>query len=263
MRRALCFILVCAFGFFAILACLSTAQTQDNDLPDLPQTYQHSGSRGGLVFVGVSVLFSDRQESINNALKDAARKFSFFNSVSGSYSVNEHTGRSIFDDSFISEYQLHYDNDLEKFIEQLEFDPENDIFENNNALFIVARAPSGPVMPLASGHSSGGSRPLWLDSPPVEIGGYSVGIGYSDRHNSHHDTFVKSYEMAVINIIGNKGSYISSETHSYQGASVFDFSESAASEMNVSGTIINFYVIESWTDPLNLSVWTLAIATNE
>ena len=258
VRRALCFLPVCIFVLLIVSACANNAQTQDS----FQQPYVHSGSRGGLVFVGVSANFSDRDESISTALRDAARKFSFYNSVNGSSIIKGQTGGSVFDDKFTSEYQLQYDKDLDKYIEQLEFDPEKDIFENNNALFVVARVPSGPTMPSASGHSYGSSRPLWIDSPPLEIGGYIAGIGHSDRHNSHRDTVVKSYERAVISIIGSLGSHITGETYSYQGASVFDIGQLTATEMTVSGTINNFYIIESWTDPFKLSVWTLAIAIN-
>ena len=257
MRRALCFLPVCICVLLIVSTCAHKEQIQD----DFLQPYVHSGSREALVFVGVSVRFSDREESINAALRDAGRKFSLYNSVHGDSIITGRTGGSVFEDKFTSEYQLQYDKDLDKYIEQLEFDPAKDIFENNNALFVIARVPSGPTMPSASGHSFGGSRPLWIDSPPLEIGGYIAGIGHSDRHNSHRDTVVKSYERAVISIIGSLGSRISSETYSYQGASVFDQGHISATEMTVSGTINNFYVIESWTDPLKLSVWTLAIAS--
>ena len=215
------------------------------------------------MFVGVSGRFSDREESINAALRDAARKFSFYNSVSGNYTMSERTGGSVFDHRFTSDYELHYDTELDKYIEQLEFDPARDIFENNNALFVIARVTSGPTMPSASGHSYENNRPVWVDVPPLVIDGFIAGIGYSDRQSSHRDTVIKSYERAVISIITSMGSRISGEIHSYQDtASAFGAGQSSASEMTVSGTINNFFIIESWTDPVNLSVWTLAIASN-
>jgi hypothetical protein len=148
--------------------------------------------RGGLVFVGVSGKLSKREDSVKAAVEDAARRLSFFYSVSGYSFKRERIGN-----------------------EALDFN----------------------------------------------IDGFVSGVGFSGRLSSHRDTVVKSYERAVIAIIENMGSRVGGEHHTYQNThSAFGFEMVSSNETSASGTLKNFYIIESWTDPANLSVWTLAVA---
>ena len=219
------------------------------------------GMGDGLVFIGVSNRRSNRDEAIQIALEDAARRLSFFDSVWARSVSRDYRGGRALDVSIGSEYVLEYERDLGRYIEELEFDPETDVFENNNAVFVVARKAGGSPMPSARGHSFGNRRPAWVDSPPLEIGGYPAGVGFAVRHADHRDTIIKSYERATVNIIESMAVQISGGQEHFQGTnSVFDFTMSAAGEITASGTLTNFYIIESWTDPANLSVWTLAVA---
>jgi hypothetical protein len=216
---------------------------------------------GVLKFTGVSGKLSSREESIRAALKDAARRLSFFNSVSGCSVIQEQSGSGVFDFSVNSDYWLSYDDELEKYLEQLVFDPLTDVFENNNAIFVTAYIRSDVSLPSFRGHSFGKERPSWIDTPPSEIEGFIAGIGFSSRLSSYGDTVIKSYESAVIGIIENMNTRVMGGQQTYQNnASVFSFYADSSSETSSAGELKNFYIIESWTDPKNLSVWTLAVA---
>ena len=215
-----------------------------------------------LLFIGVSGRRTNKEEAVRLALEDAARRLSFFHLVSAQSVKRDHRGSGAMDVRIESEYQLQYDDELEKFLETLEYNPATDIFENNNAVFVIARTASCVSMPSALGHSFGNRRPSWISSPPAEIDGFITGVGFSGRLSSHRDTIVRSYERAVVSIIENMETHVNGEQEYYQDTtSAFGFSLSSSGEISASGTIKNFYVIESWTDPDNLSVWTLAVAS--
>ncbi|MDR2717645.1 MAG: hypothetical protein LBB89_06230 [Treponema sp.] len=216
---------------------------------------------GELLFIGVSGKLSRREDTIQAALRDAARRLSFFHSVSGYIISWEHIGGKTFDFRIETKYRLQYDNDLEKFVEALEFNPHTDIFEHNNALFVITHIKSDIPMPRFRGHSFRNERPRWIDTPPAEIEGFIAGTGLSSRLSSHSDTVIKSYENAVIGIIENMKSHVNGGQKNYQNNSgAFDSYLDSSNETGAQGKLKNFYIIESWTDPKNLSVWTLAVA---
>ena len=225
------------------------------------QPVQRFGANNGLEFIGVAGRLSDRNASINAALRDAARRLSFFYSVSGCAEKRERIGDKILDYEVSADYCLQYDDDLDKFLDELEFDPVTGVHESNNAVFVITRWKKNVPMPPSGGYTSGKERPWWANSPPSELGGFAAGVGFSSRFDSHKDTVIASYEKAVIAIIANSGSVVRGEHSSYQNTgSVFDFSARTGAVVVSGGTLKHFYVIESWTDPANLSVWTLAVA---
>lgn len=250
---------------FLVVPCHGSGR-QQQEIPPLTtelstQVNESPVTQNDLIFLGVSPRFSNRDISIQTALKDAARRFSFFHSVSGSVVRHEQIGGGVFNFHVDRSYTLQYDDELEKFIEQLEYDPLVDIFENSNAVFIVTRVVSNVSMPQHHGHSFGSERPQWIDSPPASVGGFIASVGHSGRLSSHADTVIRSYENALTGIIENIVVQVNSEQQNYvNNYSAFGFDINLSSEFSASCTLTNFYVIESWTDPVNLSVWTLAVA---
>ena len=240
-----------------------TGETQAVDV-HYQQLVQPLQQGDGLVFIGVSGRLSNREDAIRNALEDAARKLSFFDSVRVSSVSWDRRGAGTMDISIGSEYHLHYDQDLEPFINALAFDPVLDVFEINNAVFVVARTAPRLPMPSVIGYTSGTRRPSWVESPPAEIGGYTAGVGFSGPRSSHRDTVVISYERALVNIAENMAIQVRGGQEVYQDtATAFGFALNDTGETSASGTLRNFYIIESWTDPTNLSVWTLAVANRD
>jgi hypothetical protein len=51
---------------------------------------------------------------------------------------------------------------------------------------------------------------------------------------------------------------MSGETYIYEENS--SQNTTAVTETSASGTLKHFYILETWTDPKDLSVWTLAVA---
>jgi hypothetical protein len=273
MDRSVLFSLFCVFSLFAVLPVSSAGKAARENAPnsDPRQTpIQNQAPEQEilpgkiLIFTGVAGRLSHKEEAIQAALRDAARRLSFFHSVSSNARRQEHIGGKTLDYRVASEYQLIYDEDLDKFLDMLEFDPARDVFENNNAVFVVTRISSEIAMPNSGGYSAGRERPAWIDMPPSEINGFIAGVGYASRFSSHKDTVIASYEDAVVEIIYNTKSVIKGETASFENSySAFGTEVAADYTMASRGTLYHFYIVETWTDPANLGVWTLAVANKE
>jgi len=253
-----CFVLFFSLIFAVILLkpCNAAGNREQQSVTE------HKPAVNGLVFIGVSPRLLNRAESIQTALIDAARKLSFFYSVSAFSENIQHTGMTAMDINIDSSYQLKYDNDLDKYLELLEYNIDNDIFENNNAFFIITRVSSVISIPAFRGHSISQTRPYWIDAPPSQIGGFTAGVGFSSRFISHRDTVVRSYEKAVISIIEKMEIHVHGDHLLYQNTDDYGLKTYSLGGSSTSGILENFYVIESWTDPSSLSVWTLAIASD-
>jgi hypothetical protein len=256
--------LVCVIILFSI-PCYGEGRQEYNNTRisdvQVPVSSQEIAPLGNLTFTGVSGKLSSREDSIQAALKDAARRLSFFYSVSG-YSVSqEQSGGGTFGFNINLNNCLLYDDELEKYHDELEFNPVTDVFEYNNAVFVITRVKSDVSLPQFRGHSWGKERPRWVDTPPAEIEGFTVGTGFSSRLSSHSDTVIKSYENAVIGIIENMNIHLRGQQQNYQNNSgTFGSNMDSSNETGAKGELKNFYIIESWTDIKNLSVWTLAVA---
>jgi hypothetical protein len=270
MYRTVFFSLFCVFSLFAVFPVSSAGKaarenTRNSDPQQAPvhnQAPQQDLPLGKvLVFTGVAGRLSNRDAAVQAALRDAARRLSFFHSVTSDSRRQEHIGGKALDYRVESEYQLIYDDDLDKFLDMLEFDPAQDVFENNNAVFVVTRMSSEIAMPNSGGYSAGKERPAWIDIPPSEISGFTSGVGYASRLSSHKDTVIASYEDAVLEIIYNTKSVIKGETAGFENSySAFGAEVTTDYTMASQGTLSHFYIVETWTDPANLGVWTLAVA---
>jgi hypothetical protein len=216
-----------------------------------------------MVFIGGANLRSNRDETINLALQDIARRISIFHAVEGKFVSYTKTGSSFFDYASDTQSSLAFNEDYLGFIEDLEYDPGADVMQVDNSLFIRARY-RGPQtiriqydMPPVAGEKV---KPAWVDSPPTEISGYSVGLGYAGRRASHRDTVNASFEAAIFSIIRTVSGQVSAGAVNYQGSGTFDYRSANDTTVRAWGKLSGFYVLDTWIDPLNKGVWTLAIA---
>jgi hypothetical protein len=214
-----------------------------------------------LVFIGGANVRTNREESIALALQDIARKVSIFHAVEGEFVSYNKTGSSFFDYTSDTRSSLFFNEDYLGFTDALEYDPVADVMQINNTIFVRARL-KGPeriqidyqTPPAAEG------RPVWVDNPPAEISGYRVGVGYAGRRASHRDTVNASFDAAIFSIIRTVSGQISAGAVNYQGPGTFDYRSTSDTTVSARGKLNNFYVLDTWTDPSNMSVWTFAIA---
>jgi hypothetical protein len=243
-------------------ACVTTpppAPLPESSVP-APVSFWNSMPTQDLVFIGGANVRSNRDESINLALQDIARKVSIFQAVEGEFVSHTKTGSSFFDYTSDTQSSLSFNEDYLGFTENLEFDPDADIMQIDNVIFVRARFKgSAPLsVPYALPPATG--RPAWIDSPPAEIAGYCVGIGYAGRRASHRDTVNASFEAAIFSIIRTVSGEVSAGSLNYQGSGAFDYRSTNDSTVRAWGKLNSFYVLDTWMDPSTKGVWTLAIA---
>ena len=218
---------------------------------------------GSIRLIGVSGPLLKRESEINAAREEAARKASMYSGVYVSFENTHSNGSSIFDYSARSSLVLQYDEDLEKYLERLSFDPERDVQRSGGSVYIRFAYPS--VFPAfisysfsrnadgrnADGRNADGS-PVWIHRPPGEINGFPAGVGYAARQSRVKDTFAASRDSAAAAIISQLStSVITGTALGYNATSILQRS---------AGKLARFLVLEIWVDPNTRAVWTLAIA---
>jgi hypothetical protein len=202
-----------------------------------------------MVFIGAAGHQSTRAKSVAAALEDAAKKVAFYHSVEATIIETEQSGAGYY---FAT--GLRYDENYQKYIAGLKFDPLADVYERDGAFFITTRYAAGNPVITNFVRRRGNSRPWWVDNPPKDIAAYPAGTGFSGKQSSYAKTIVKSYENAVFALLQNNHVYAAEHEEERQN-SFFHQSVQIAS-----GTITGFYALDFWTDPETKAVWTLAIA---
>lgn len=222
-----------------------------------PASSTGADDEAGTVFLGVSSgSYLSKNRAVILAMRDAARRVSFFHSVEVRIKSSETYDPQLRISRVIEEKELIHDADYEKYIRLLEFDAEKDIYEENGALFIRARY-TGAIRGITGyrpGASHSGVRPPWVESPPAEIDEQPCAVGFGGPRLSYKDAVIASYEDAVYALV--KNSFYT------ENASQVAFERTAVdiSSTHVSGIVKGFRVLETWTDPKSGAVWTLAIA---
>ena len=219
-----------------------------------------SPREGKLVFLGVAGIRSRRQESIDLALEDAARRVAVFHEVEGEFSTLSNRGGRLLDYRAETNASLNYDGAYKNYLESLEFDQDTDVLESENAVFIRARYPGSLAIDFPPSIQGPDGKPFWIETPPAMIGDYTVGVGYAGRRNAHRDTVTASYENAVFSIIRNLSAVAWVQSFDYRGVGFLAIASGSVQRLDASACLNEFYVLDTWTDPADKSVWTLAIA---
>jgi hypothetical protein len=210
-----------------------------------------------LVIVGVSGRQTKKEAEIQLAREDAARKVSMYFGVSAEVESSQYTGVGFFEVAVDTTVTVEYDQQIERYLDKLVFDPERDVFTMNNAVYVRFTYPAsfpGNISYQFDRNPNG--SPRWTTSPPHEISGFPVGIGFVRRQERLRDAVMKSYEAAVASIVSNMSSSMTSgETVTSNQSTSFVLQQSK-------GKLTSFLVLETWIDPVSEAVWTLAVARN-
>ncbi|MDR1211001.1 MAG: hypothetical protein LBK40_02085 [Spirochaetaceae bacterium] len=242
-----------------INACSSPPSSPKSGIPG-PVSFWNSAPTGDLVFIGGAGLRSNRDESIDLALRDIARKISIFHEVEGEFVSHNKTGSSFFDYTSDTRSSITFNEDYLGFTENLEYDPVADVMRIDNTIFVRARFRSPESLHIDYQLPPAEGRPVWVDNPPAEISGYCVGIGYAGRRARVQDTVNASFEAAVFSIIRAVFSQVSADAMNYRGDGTFEYRSVSDAAVSARGRLNGFYVLDTWIDPSNMGVWTLAIA---
>jgi hypothetical protein len=259
-------LLVLSLGILASCASSGSSTRQSSGVKtksvvNLAQTgelWSMAPSNGRLLFYGMSGRRSKPEEAIQLALEDAARKVSMFYLVEGSMVQQNTIGAATFDYSSTTDTTLLYDKEYKKYVDMLEYDPETDVFEYQQMVVVRAWHRTSSSVPSYQSSWRDG-RPTWTLEPP-SIPGFQVGVGYAGRRSAHKDTVNASHENALFAIISNRSNAVQNNSTSYRGRGTFDYGSRTNSTITSSGRLEGFYVLETWEDPRDKSLWSLGIA---
>jgi len=222
----------------------------------MPNNFLLTVPRPTITVIGVSGSLQKQDDEINAAREDAARKISMYHGINARYEALHSTGSSIFDYASESSFSLDYNQELDQYKERLNFDPKSDVVTRDGAVFVRFTYPeSYPGNINYSSSKALNGRPAWVNNPPRHIGGYLAGVGYSGRQLRWQDTYRKSYEASLFQIITQFSTEVSSKE-----VAGGNWSSTSTINMQSTATLINFLIIDIWRDPANQAVWTLAIA---
>jgi hypothetical protein len=221
-------------------------------------------AENGLVFIGVAAKRSNPNETLQLALEDAARRISAYHRVYGEYALMNNTGSGAFDYAHDTHMFLSYEvGELKQYVDVLKYNARTDILEMDNTVIVRTTYPAALPAPVKyrPTYSATDQKPGWVDSPPLEIAGYEVGVGYSGRYSSLADTCTNSFHNAVFAIIRNINSASQSNNFQYQNTgSLFGYKTASDNITYSYGMLAHFFILDMWIDPKDKSVWTLAIA---
>jgi hypothetical protein len=217
----------------------------------------------GLVFIGSAGRRSNPKETLRLALEDAARQVAVFHKVAGEFTIVNNTGSGAFD--YVNDTHASLDYDVEgskQYVDALQFNADTDTLEKENSFFVRTIYRSSLPFPLRYRpvHRAD-QKPGWVDNPPLDIEGYEVGVGYSGRYSSVSDTYKNSSRNAVFDIIRRINATSESSDMLYQNTgNLFGYKTSNNNTVRSYGTLTGFYVLDTWMDPREKTVWTLAVA---
>jgi hypothetical protein len=238
--------------FFLITLLLCVNFFGCTTLPVKPETGRRAEP---LVFTGVSNVYAlSRDRALSLALRDAARRVSFFHSVEAVIKSSEIYNPQFRIVHMEEEKELIYDTDYGKYISLLEFDPELDVYEEQGALFVNAVYTGETGRAAVFRRGAGGGKPSWVENPPEESGGFIFAVGFAGARLSRKDAVITSYEDAVYSFVKNSSAKI------YASQQIDENTMLDNSSMFFSGVVKGFQVLEIWTDPQSGAVWTLAAA---
>jgi len=260
-----------ALIYFALVLCacsssasaVKSAPTSSQTVLTYPNYWLTLPQPSKLVVIGVSGKQIDRETEIAVAREDAARKAAMYHGVQVEAETVQSIGSGFLDHYIKSQINLEYDQQLEKYMDKLVFDPERDItdseIDGKSVVFIRFTYPA--VFPGGITYSSGkkpNGSPEWISRPPASSGNFILGVGHSGKQFRLSDTILKSYESAAAALATRISTTIETTEQIDTGA----YQNTSAIVRKSAGNLRCFAVIETWIDPNNLNVWTLAVAEN-
>jgi hypothetical protein len=251
-------------GFAGSLNRLSSTPSPPAPLPK-PAAFNFlttTPANNELVFLGVSGIRLKRQDSIQAALKDAARKVALYHGVEGHFTQQGNRGLGFFDFEAIVEKELVFDEESYKtYVSGLQYNPDTDVYEFDDTIFVRTRY-VGDGFAINHQGSPPREKPAWISIPPRSFEGFVTGVGYANRHKYLKDAIIKSYEAAVYAIVRNTENTIDGSVDAYKDTANTLNSADANTAYRVSSSAVlkGFYVLEIWIDPETKAVWTLAVA---
>jgi len=207
-----------------------------------------------ITIVGIAGRKANKDEAINDALTDAARRLSLYYGVYGESTAILMEGSNLLEYYANINYTLDIRHDPESYIDLLTFDSEKDVYQKEGSVYVRTRYSGVQNIPSYKSEMNGG-MPDWVLNQQVAIPGFLVGVGVSKNKGSLQKTYIASYEIALVSLLSN----LSSRTEE----TLIDVPGRGRITQNVSksrGTLTSVMILETWYDKKSKAVWTLLVA---
>jgi hypothetical protein len=252
------------FIILCFISCAGNrgANSNANNISSLSMQNQYKtgywntkSSDNGLTVIGISNPMIRRQDEITAAKEDAAKKVAMYFGLRGRIETISNTGGNIYDYTTISNAEITYDTNYEKYIDNLIFDEKSDVLITSEAVFVRFQY-NASVTRVNYNAGFTNNRPDWINNRNLpEIDGFLTSVGLARNQRRLKDTVFKATEDAVIRMIQELSSRINTKEVSVAGQG----SSSYIREVS-RGNLIDFQVIEFWVEPDTRYVYVLAIA---
>ncbi|MDR2247402.1 MAG: hypothetical protein LBE17_12170 [Treponema sp.] len=209
--------------------------------------------RGTIPVVGISGRRNNRNEAIQAAVADAARKVALYHGLYAASATVLNQGAGYLDYFADFDYRLTIYNDPAAYTDSLVFDKDNDVYEKNGSLYVRVKYTGVVDVPAYASVFENGV-PDWVKNYHVDVPGFLTGVGSSRNKGSPQATSQASYESAIVSLLPELTTKIVGSVNDAVGGKV---------QQNITasqGNLTNVMILETWFDAKTGSVWTLLVA---
>jgi hypothetical protein len=210
-------------------------------------------SSGTIPVIGIAGRRGNRDEAIQSAVDDAARRVALYHGLYAESAAVLNQGSGYLDYFADFDYRLTIHNDPSSYTGSLFFDKDDDVYEKNGSVYIRAKYSGVADIPEYNSVMENGI-PNWVKNYNADVPGFLTGVGSSRNKGSPQTTYQASYENAIVSLLPELGSKVASRIVDAAGEKL---------QQNITtsrGNLTKVMILETWLDSKTGSVWTLLAA---
>ncbi|MDR2740901.1 MAG: hypothetical protein LBB98_01950 [Treponema sp.] len=210
-------------------------------------------SGGTIPVVGITGRRRNRDEAIQAAVADAARRVALYHGVNAESATVLNQGSGNLDYFAGFDYRVTIHNDPSAYTGSLVFNKDDDIYEKDGSVYVRAKYSGVADVPVYNSAMENGV-PGWVKNYRADVPGFLTGIGSSRNKGSPQATSQASYENAIVSLLPGLIVKVADGVIDAAGGKLRQ--NIAVSQ----GSLINVMILETWFDSKTSSVWTLLVA---
>jgi hypothetical protein len=210
-------------------------------------------SDGTIPVVGIAGRRGNRDQAIQAALDDAARKAALYHGVYAESATVLNQGSGYLDYFADFDYRLTIQSEPSAYTGSLVFDKDDDVYEKNGSVYIRAKYSGVTDVPAYNSAMENGV-PDWVKNYRADVPGFLTAVGSSRNKGSPQATCRASYENAIVSLLPELTAKIDGSVTDTPGGKL---------QQNITvsqGNLTNVMILETWFDSRTGSVWTLLVA---
>jgi hypothetical protein len=208
---------------------------------------------GTIPVVGIAGRRGNRDEAVQAALSDAARKAALYHGVYAESAAVLNQGSGYLDYFADFDYRLTIQSDPSVYTDSLIFDKDDDVYEKNGSIYVRVKYSGVADIPAYNSGMENGV-PDWVKNYRADVPGFLTAVGASRNKGSPQATCRASYENAIVSLLPELTAKIAGSVTDAPGGKL---------QQNITisqGNLTNVMILETWFDSKTGSVWTLLVA---